>query len=125
MNTRTDIVSRNSCVNVRSIDVQNNITNPWRWEWLDRQVNGSYLQESIRKVKAPGVAFCIVCSQELYYKSRGCVALADHVRSNKHKTALELRKDTYSLPGKYILLNFSITYLKKRKKPAIGLNFSM
>lgn len=107
MNNRTDIVSRNSSVNARKIDVENNITNPWRWEWLAKKVNGSYLQECVRKISRPGVAYCTVCSKELYYKSRGCAALTDHVKSNKHKEAVELRNN-YSLPGKYIFnfINF-------------------
>lgn len=106
MNNRTDIVYRNSTIDARGIDVNHNIANPWRWEWLDRQINGAYLQECIRKINRPGVAYCTVCPQELYYKSRGCTALTDHIRSNKQKKAVEQRSDVYSLPGKYIY-NFS------------------
>lgn len=102
MNSRKDIICRNSNVNARNIDIKNGIKNPWRWEWLERKVLGTYLQEYIRKLAAPGVAYCTVCTQELYYKSRGCVALMDHVKSTKHQAALE-KRNNYSLPGEYIL----------------------
>lgn len=95
---RTDIILRSSNVNVRNID--KGLKNVWRWEWLDRQVDEVYLRECIRKIKSPGTAYCIVCRKEIYYKSRGCVAIVDHVKSAKHRTTLRLRKENFSLPGK-------------------------
>lgn len=106
-NFRTDIVSRSSSVCVRDIDKE--AKNPWRWEWLEKQVEGIYLREFIRKLSKCGGCYCIVCNKELAYGSRGFVALADHVKSAKHKSFLQIRKEHSALPGKlWLFLTFVI-----------------
>ncbi|GBN02941.1 hypothetical protein AVEN_113348-1 [Araneus ventricosus] len=83
---RTDIVSRSSSADVRELDKQ--AQNLWRREWLEKQSEGIYLREIIRKSNKCGACYCIVCSRELAYGSRGFVALTDHVKSIMHKSFL-------------------------------------
>ncbi|GBM18112.1 Ectopic P granules protein 5 [Araneus ventricosus] len=92
----TDIVSCSS-VDIREINKQ--AKNPWRWEWLEKQAEGIHLYEIIRKLNKCGACYCIVCSKELAYGSRGFVALMDHVKSAKHKSFLQTRKEHFALPG--------------------------
>ena len=61
----------------------------------------AFLRETIRKLKTSGLAYCLACCKELNYASRGFVALADHVKSNKHKSALQRRKEHAAIPGNY------------------------
>ncbi|GBM80457.1 hypothetical protein AVEN_57295-1 [Araneus ventricosus] len=94
---RTDIVSRSSSVDVREKDKQ--AKNPWRWERLEKQAEGIYLRDIIRKLNKCGVCYCIVCSKELAYESRGFVARTHHIKSAKHKSFLQTHKEHYALPG--------------------------
>ncbi|GBM32896.1 hypothetical protein AVEN_13272-1 [Araneus ventricosus] len=93
---RTDIVSRSSSVDIWEIDKQ--AKNPWRWEWLEKQAEGIYLCEIIQKLNKCSACYCIVCSKELAYGSRGFVALTDRVKSAKHKSFLQTRKEHFALP---------------------------
>lgn len=45
---RRDIVNRTDEVDIRAID--NGLKNPWRWNWLEKNVNGVYVREVIRKL---------------------------------------------------------------------------
>lgn len=94
---RADIVTRTASVNVRMID--KGIKNPWRWEWLERKVEGIHLNECIRKLNKCGTCYCVVCGKELMYGSKGYVALERHVKSVKHQSILESRKVHFALPG--------------------------
>ncbi|GBN88724.1 hypothetical protein AVEN_267387-1 [Araneus ventricosus] len=89
----TDFVSRSSSVDVREIDKQ--AKNPWRWKCLEKQAEGIYLREIIRKLNKCSACYCIVCSKELAYGSRGFVALTDHIESS----FLQTRKEHFALPG--------------------------
>lgn len=102
---RKDIVIRSLETDVRSID--KNVKNPWKWEWLEREVNGRFVSESIRKLEKSGTAYCLVCQKELKYGSRGFVTLSDHLKSNTHDTALQRREEHTAIPGKYTFLVLS------------------
>lgn len=75
---RRDIVNRTDEVDIRAID--NGLKNPWRWNWLEKNVNGVYVREVIRKLRSCGVAYCLVCTKELLYGSRGLSALTKHMQ---------------------------------------------
>ncbi|GBM16792.1 hypothetical protein AVEN_9380-1 [Araneus ventricosus] len=109
----TDIVSRSSSVDVREIDKQ--AKNPWRWEWLEKQAEGRYLREIIRKLNKCGACYCIVCRKELAYESRRFVEFTDHVKSSKHKSFLQTRKEHFALPVAPDLLELVKEMSKDRK----------
>ena len=47
-----------------------NIKNKWNWSWLEeRDGNGDFLSEYIRKVNQPGIALCVWCNKQLKYAS--------------------------------------------------------
>ncbi|GBN74865.1 hypothetical protein AVEN_211310-1 [Araneus ventricosus] len=94
---RKDIVNRTDEADIRAID--SGLKNPWRWDWLEKSVNGVYVREVIRKLRSCGVAYCLVCSKELIYGSRGFSALAKHMESRKHADAVEARQKNVPLPG--------------------------
>lgn len=97
---RRDIVNRSDEFDVRSIDISKGLKNPWRWDWLEKNVNGVYVREVIRKLRSCGKAYCLICAQELLYGSRGLNALTKHMRSEKHVDAVEARRESIALPGK-------------------------
>ncbi|GBM44941.1 hypothetical protein AVEN_126363-1 [Araneus ventricosus] len=68
-------------------------------KWLEKQTEGIYLREIIRKLNKCTACYCIICSKELAYGSRGFVALMDHVKSAKHKPFLQTQKEHFALPG--------------------------
>ncbi|GBL64368.1 hypothetical protein AVEN_142835-1 [Araneus ventricosus] len=93
---RTDIITRESAENIK--DLERGIKNQWRWEWLEKKVDDIHLRESIRKLKAAGMAYCLTCQRELMYASRGSVALVDHVKAEKHGRVLKIQKTNFALP---------------------------
>lgn len=101
---RTDIISRESVDDIKALE--EGVKNHWRWEWLEKNVNGIFLRETIRKLKGAGMAYCTLCHRELMYGSRGLVALVDHVKAKKHRIMLEMQKTNFALPGKFILSLF-------------------
>lgn len=60
---KNDIVCHSCEADVRNIDI--GVTNPWRWEWLEKEVKGTFLHETIRKLKKADVAYFLSCQQEL------------------------------------------------------------
>lgn len=99
---RKDIVIRSLETDVRNID--KNVKNPWKWDWLEHEVNGRFLNETIRKLEKSGTAYCLACQKELTYGSRGFVTLSDHVRSKIHNSALQRREEQTAIPGKILFL---------------------
>lgn len=103
MSLRQDIVQRDECLDIRSIDPKIKVKNPWRWEWLEEKAEPDgkeYLSRCIRKIKTAGKAYCIQCQVEINYEQRGLVALKDHVKSKKHAKLTEIARTNYRLPGK-------------------------
>ena len=74
MSIRGDIVSRGQV-----FDDESHLRNPRRWQWVDKTHDNRRRGEVIRKLKAPGMAYCVVCRKEINYSNRGVVALDDHV----------------------------------------------
>jgi hypothetical protein len=95
---RTDIICRSSSIDVREVD--KDVKNPWRWEWLEKEENEIRLQEVFRKINKCGVCYCTVCRKELAYGSRGFAALVGHMKSASHNKFLQMRKENFALPGK-------------------------
>lgn len=95
---RTDIVCRSDKYNARLID--SSLKNPWCWDWIEKQVDGVYVKEVIRKISKCGTVYCILCSKEVMYGNRGFHAISNHIKSKKHASLVEARKPNFALPGK-------------------------
>jgi hypothetical protein len=77
------------------------VQNPWKWTWMEFVTRtGERVSESIRKIKKPGYAMCIVCSKEIKYANRGRIALTEHLGKESHTNLLKLRRQNTLLPGK-------------------------
>ena len=96
MSKHPNIVNRES-INVKDID--KDVNNPWKWEWLEVKDDKFFFSEFFRKLKEPGKALCIWCDAVLNYGGRGKPVLVKHARSLKHKSQIKLRKTNYRLPG--------------------------
>ena len=70
----------------------------------EREVKGTYLHESIRKIYKTGVAYCLGCQKETVYGYRGFIALADHAKYDKYATGLQRRKQNTAIPGNQFLI---------------------
>lgn len=95
---RKDVLNRSDEVDISALD--KNVKNSWRWAWLEKEVKGVYLRDVIRKLRSSGKAYCIICSKELLYGSRGFKALVSHMESRKHCAAVEQRQNSVAFPGK-------------------------
>ena len=52
--------------------VEKGVKNRWKWKWLEeKDANGIFLSDYIRKIKKPGFARCTICMCELKYASGG------------------------------------------------------
>ncbi|GBN71731.1 hypothetical protein AVEN_270931-1 [Araneus ventricosus] len=58
-----------------------------------------HLTECIRKLNKCGTCYCVVCGKELMYGSKGYIALIRHVKSVKHGSFLQSRKENFALSG--------------------------
>lgn len=64
--------------------IDHSVKNVFRWEWLQKDVDGTVLSECIRKLKVPGKYMCIWCGDTNNHGARGLAALRDHMKSSKH-----------------------------------------
>ena len=46
------------------------VTNLWKWTWMQHVVREQKLGDTIRKIQKPGQAMCILCNKELKYGKR-------------------------------------------------------
>lgn len=91
MASRSDIIPR-------GVAIQEKVSNPWIWEWLERdEKTGIPYGQEFEKLKAPGLAYCKICRTEISYGSSGLKALRDHRRSKKHQIIYEQSKQHFIL----------------------------
>ena len=69
MAMRTDIVACGGKF------TEKDVNNCWRWEWTEKKIKDENVGRFIGKVRAPGVAYCILCHRKINYRCRGRVAL--------------------------------------------------
>ena len=80
--------------------VENGIKNKFRWQWLEeKDCNGDYLSDFVRKLSKPGLAFCVFCDQRLDYSKKGKCHLKRHAESEGHKRCRNAVKSTQALPA--------------------------
>ena len=96
MATRSDIV-------FRTIDDSNfddsSVLNRWKWDWVNKEVDGERVGEFLRKLTQTGRAYCCLCRQELAYGNRGVTALTDHIKGHVHSENLKSRTNNTTLQG--------------------------
>ena len=71
----------------------------WKWDWALFKVEEEYVGDFMRKIQAPGRAWCSRCPQTVVYGTRGRVALEDHLKTETHKRAVRALAHTSTLPG--------------------------
>ena len=84
--------------NISAID--KGVRNKWNWQWLEeRDADGHFLSEYIRKVDKPGFAICIICKGELQYGNGGKKDVVNHGSKKKHQRNRKLRETNTTLPS--------------------------
>ncbi|KAJ8043861.1 hypothetical protein HOLleu_11149 [Holothuria leucospilota] len=69
--------------NVKEID--KSVRDKWNWKWLEeKDRDGYFLSDYIRKIDRPGLARCIVCNCDLKYANGGKRDLVAHGNKKKH-----------------------------------------
>lgn len=89
-------------------DIDKSVKNRWNWAWLERSAGDTLLDSFIRKLPAPGRAYCLWCESEINYAASGAKALTNHAASDKHNKQLETRKSNYRLTGWVAILRREI-----------------
>ena len=74
--------------------------NKWRWDWTDIMVDEQRIGQCIRKITSDGHAFCVRCSKEINYSSKGKTALEGHLRTKTHIASVAGLKGNSLLPRK-------------------------
>ncbi|KAJ8287290.1 hypothetical protein GJAV_G00049850 [Gymnothorax javanicus] len=93
MAARPSFVDRSSDVKL----IDKGVKNVWRWEWVERSVEGELVGKHIRKIKAPGLALCELCMKEINYSGRGWRSLQQHLFKKVHKQKAKILATNYSL----------------------------
>ena len=97
------IVHRGSKFDTDDDKTSKEVTNPWKWSWMEYTVNCDghvqRLGDTIRKLTKVGTAMCVLCDKEIKYGSRGRIALVQHVSKDNHQKVLKMRKNNSLLPG--------------------------
>lgn len=67
-------------------DLEKDVKNKWRWEWLnDVDADGVKWVLWLKKTEISGVAFCEACGKTINYKSSGKKAFRIHANDANHK----------------------------------------
>jgi hypothetical protein len=81
---------------------QKKVKNRWRNEWMTEcDFLGNALGKWCRKlVEKPGVAFCLLCHQDICYGQNGKKVLHKHANDDqRHQEAVRQQALTQTLPG--------------------------
>lgn len=84
-------------------DCDKDIKNRFNFKWLEKQVEVVVGKEKkivcvgddCVKINVPGHGMCKLCSKQINYGSRGCVAFEDHLKTSKHTQLLKERFSSY------------------------------
>ena len=106
---RPDIVQRSEIPDGH-LDVGDpKVKNKFRWEWLSaKDVHGDFLSSFIRKLRANGEAWCILCKCVVSYGSSGLKALKSHASSKKHMRVRNSVNTSQALPVMYQTLKANL-----------------
>ena len=79
------IVERNVRLYARN-HIEKDVKNKWVWNWLlEKDVNGDFLSDCVRKIWPPGVAIPFWCKETLHYGSSGKKRIKFNALQNKEK----------------------------------------
>ena len=80
------------------LEVDANVKNKFKFEWLsDKDCNGDFYSDYIRKPKEPGLAFCLHCRDTINYGSAGKRCLVTHAKTQKHATSRNIKLTNQTL----------------------------
>ena len=98
--------------NSKERELDSEIKNKFRWDWLDRTLSirlgkgepiPVVVGDFAKKVDVPGKAICTICDDLIFYGSRGWKAFESHANSIKHRKQAELKRTNYSLSSAFRL----------------------
>jgi len=79
--------------------LERKIKNKWNWSWMEQKDgNGDFMSEYIRKINQPGMAMCVWCNKQLKYASAGKKVFRNHATNNIHLKSRAARSKTQELP---------------------------
>ena len=93
-----DFVTRGDAC-VKTID--KSIKNKFKWEWLQEKLDGGgYFSDCFRKLRQPGLVYCVTCNDQISYGSAGKKALFAHVKRPSHlRKQKEKKNDSENQPA--------------------------
>lgn len=77
--------------------VDKGLKNPWKWEWLEKNVDGEPVRRFIRKLDMRGLAKCELCNKNINYGGRGWRSLEQHMLKKLHRDNLKIVSSNYSI----------------------------
>ena len=91
-------VTRVGGYDVKEIDKA--FKNKFKWNWLEeKDSNGMYLSEWVRKIDLPGKALCLLCNTVLRYGGQGKSAFASHAKNTDHVGMISALVRSTTLPA--------------------------
>ena len=80
-------VTRGGGYDIKVID--KGLKNKFKWNWLEeKDCNGMFLSEWVRKIDISGKALCLLCNTVLKYGAQGKSAFASHAKNNTDHVAM-------------------------------------
>ncbi|GFR93736.1 DNA repair and recombination protein RAD54 [Elysia marginata] len=92
------VLVSNHTKDVKELD--RSVKNRFNWAWLEeKDCNGDFLSDYIRKMPEAGVAWCISCQAKIVYGSTGKKVFHVHAKNSTHGKARRATKCSQSLPA--------------------------
>nr|XP_047140460.1 uncharacterized protein LOC124815724 [Hydra vulgaris] len=89
-------LQRSECTSLQELEV--GIKNTFRWSWLEeKDKNGTFLSDYIRKINIPGKVLCSICNVLLSYKNSGKKDLKNHSKNKSHKEKINIAQTNTTL----------------------------
>jgi hypothetical protein len=76
-----DAIQRDSS----KLEVDKDIKNCWKWEWLERSVDANPVGQFIRKIDSREVVRCQLCQKDINYAGRSWRSLELHLKKKLEK----------------------------------------
>lgn len=66
--------------------IEDGVKNKWKWIWCEeRDGNGDFYSEYLRKIDKPGKAYCNWCQKPVAYGGKGKASMKQHSEKDSHK----------------------------------------
>ena len=81
--------------------IEKGVKNKFRWNWLEeKDSNGDFLSDYVRKLVQPGLAYCVFCNHRLDYSTKGKSFVKRlYAESEGHKKRRKCIKQNQTLPA--------------------------